>query len=165
MRHIHLIAVLALGAVAGAQLKPPPSQSDDAKKFHPSRVTGTSAAVRLDAYEKRRKLEADSIFGNVKWRSVGPEEQGGRVIWFGTPEKQPKTYYVAFATGGLWKSTDLGNNWTPIFDNEAAFAIGHVALSKDGQTIWVGTGENNSQRTSYDGMGVYKSSDAGKTWS
>ncbi len=164
MRHIHLIALLALGTLAGAQLKPPTSQSDDAKKFHPKQVVCTSVSVRLDAYEKRKKLESDSIFGNLKWRSVGPEEQGGRVIWFGTPEKQPQTYYVAFATGGLWRSTDRGNNWTPIFDNEAAYAIGHVALSKDGQTIWIGTGENNSQRTSYDGMGVYKSTDAGATW-
>lgn len=165
MRRVTVFACLALAAVSfGQQLKPPTSQAEDAKKFHEPRVTGTPVTQRLAAYEARKKLEEASFYSKVTWRSVGPEEQGGRVIWFGTPEKKPSTYYVAYATGGLWRSEDYGNNWTSLFDNEAAFAIGHVALSKDGNTIWIGTGENNSQRTSYDGMGVYKSTDAGKSW-
>lgn len=164
MRFVAILVVGAFSLQAVAQLKPPPSQLDDARKHHSRKVVGSSLQARLDAYAQRQRLEADSPFGNLLWRNVGPEIQGGRVIWFGTPERQPKTYYVAYATGGLWRSTDLGNNWTPIFDSEAAFAIGHVAISKDGQTIWVGTGENNSQRTSYDGMGVFKSTDAGQTW-
>lgn len=165
MRRVSFFACLALAVCAGGQqLKPPTSQAEDAKKFHQPKVVGTSIAQRLAAYESRKRLEAESFYTKVTWRSVGPEEQGGRVVWFGTPQDKPNTYYVAYATGGLWRSEDYGNNWTPLFDNEAAFAIGHVALSKDGSTIWVGTGENNSQRTSYDGMGVYKSTDSGKSW-
>lgn len=152
--------------VAGhGQLKPPTSQTEDAKKFHTPKVVGTSASARLESHEKRKRLESESIFGKLLWRSVGPEEQGGRVVWFDAPKTKPNTLYVAFATGGLWRSEDFGNNWTPLFDDQPAFAIGHVALSRDGKTIWVGTGENNSQRTSYDGLGVYKSTDEGKSWS
>ena len=164
MRQLGVLACFAvLAASSLGQLKPPPSQSEDAKKFHP-KVVGTSADVRLMGYEQRKRMESDGFYANVPWRQVGPEIQGGRVIHFATPTQQPTKYYVAFATGGLWTSDDLGFNWTPIFDNESAFSIGDFALSKDGNTIWVGSGENNSQRTSYAGMGVFKSTDAGKTW-
>ncbi len=138
---------------------------EEAKRLHLPKVVGTSAEVRLRGYEQRKRMEAESFYSKLLWRQVGPEIQGGRVIHFATPALQPNRYYCAFATGGLWVSDDLGFNWTPIFDNESAFAIGDFALSKDGKTIWVGTGENNSQRTSYAGMGVFKSTDSGKTWS
>lgn len=165
MRRLGVLACFAvLAASSLGQLKPPPSQSEDAKKFHP-KVVGTSADVRLRGYEQRKRMEADSFYSNVTWRQVGPEIQGGRVIHFATPANKPDRYHVAFATGGLWVSEDRGFNWKSIFDNEAAFSIGDFALSKDGNTIWVGTGENNSQRTSYAGMGVFKSTDAGQTWS
>ncbi len=127
-------------------------------------VKGTPAKVRLDAYDQRLRMEADSPFSQIKWRNVGPEIQSGRVIDFEVPAGKPNALYVAFATGGLWRSEDMGVSWTPLFDNESAYAIGDVAVSKDGKTIWVGTGENNSQRTSYSGTGIFKSTDEGKTW-
>ncbi len=165
MRRPVLFLAASLVSFAGAQqLKPPPTMEETAKKFHPQVVVGTSAAIRLAGYDQRLKMESDSFYTQLNWRCVGPEIQGGRVIWFDTPKDRPNDWYVAFATGGLWRSTDRGATWTSLFDGPAAYAIGHVALSSDGKTIWVGTGENNSQRTSYGGLGVYKSTDSGKTW-
>jgi photosystem II stability/assembly factor-like uncharacterized protein len=139
------------------------ARAEEIAKFHP-KVKGMDAAVRLAGYEKRLKMEADSPFSQIKWRNVGPENQSGRVIDIESPVGSPKTLYLAFATGGLWKTTDGGNIFTPIFDGYSSCGIGDTAITKDGNTIWVGTGENNSQRTSYAGTGIFKSTDAGKTW-
>ncbi|MGH9337920.1 MAG: WD40/YVTN/BNR-like repeat-containing protein, partial [Vicinamibacteria bacterium] len=74
-------------------------------------------------------------------------------------------YYVAASSGGVWKTENAGTTWTPIFDGEASFSIGTVAIDpNDPLVVWVGTGENNSQRSVSYGDGVYKSVDAGKTW-
>ena len=74
-------------------------------------------------------MEGDSPFAGVKWRSVGPERQGGRVIDIARPRNQPNVLYVAYATGGLWRTEDDGNTWTPLFDHESAFAIGSAVAS------------------------------------
>ena len=72
---------------------------------------------------------------------------------------------MAVASGGVWKTTNAGTTWTPIFDNEGSYSIGCVALDpKNPQVVWVGTGENNSQRSVGYGDGVYRSDDGGKIW-
>lgn len=167
-----MIASLALfSAVALLQvqpdeskLQPPTSKAEQTRKFHADKVQGMSAHEWLQGYERRLALEKDSPFSQIKWRSVGPESQSGRVIGAGSPLDKPDQLCVAFATGGLWRTENEGVSWTPLFDHESSFAIGDFALTRDGKTIWVGTGENNSQRTSYSGTGVFKSVDAGKTW-
>lgn len=145
-------------------LKPPQSKAEDKAKFHTPDVIGMPAADRMAGYEMRLKKEASSPFQKVMWRSIGPEVQGGRVIDIDSPLYKPKQTLVAYATGGLWRTEDDGVTWTSLFDHESSFAIGDIAVSKDGNTIWLGSGENNSQRTSYSGTGVFKSTDAGKTW-
>ena len=81
------------------------------------------------------------------------------------PPGQPRPYYVAVASGGVWKTANAGTTWTPVFDNEGSYSIGCVALDpKDPNVVWVGTGENNSQRSVGYGDGVYKSTDGGKSW-
>ena len=137
---------------------------DQQKKFHPMPVRGTPAEVRAKSYEDRLKLESASPFGGLKWRSIGPEIQTGRVVDITAPLGDPQKLYVAFATGGLYRTDDDGLTWTSLFDGQSAFGIGSVAVSKDGKTLWVGTGEANNQRTSYSGTGIFKSVDEGKTW-
>ncbi|MBX3119717.1 MAG: hypothetical protein KF784_11675 [Fimbriimonadaceae bacterium] len=143
--------------------KPPMDTREEISKFFPYRK-GSNTAERLAGYEIRMKMEKDSFFSKLMWRNVGPEHQSGRVLAIATPLNKPDDLYVAFATGGLWRTRDWGISWESLFDQESSFGIGQIALSADGQTIWVGTGEPNSQRTSYQGTGVFKSTDSGKTW-
>lgn len=160
-----LLPILAVLLLPFAQdLRKPESKLEEHRKYHLPSVTGSSAEIRLRAYEQRLKMEADSDWSQVKWRSIGPESQAGRVVDIDVPPGNPKLMYVSFATGGLWVSSDAGNNWAPLFDGESSFAIGDLAVSRDGKTLWLGTGENNSQRTSYSGTGVFRSADSGKTW-
>lgn len=145
-------------------LDKPQSKADQLAKFHFSKRAGMSADLRLKGYDARVWLERQSPFQELKWRNIGPERQGGRVISIVAPANNPKEVYVAFATGGLWRTEDDGASWVSLFDRESSFGIGDVAVSKDGKTLWVGSGEANSSRTSYAGTGVFKSQDRGKTW-
>ncbi|MBC8065187.1 MAG: hypothetical protein H7Y17_10180, partial [Chlorobia bacterium] len=140
------------------------NKKDEKQKFMLPPVQGMPGKQRLDSWEKRLKLMQDSPFGNVKWRSIGPESQSGRVIDIEAPASNPKKLFVAFASGGLHVTEDEGITWKSLFDYQSAYSIGDTAVSRDGKTIWVGTGENNSQRTSYSGTGIFKSDDGGSTW-
>ncbi|MFM9873115.1 MAG: WD40/YVTN/BNR-like repeat-containing protein [Fimbriimonadaceae bacterium] len=141
-----------------------PPKTNELSQFHKPDVKGMPVAVRLDAFEKRNAMLKDSIFQQIKWRNVGPEVQGGRVVDIDVAMKAGKKVFVAFATGGLWTTENLGQSWTPIFDDQSSYGIGDIAVTPDGKTIWVGTGEANSQRTSYAGTGVFVSRDGGETW-
>ncbi len=153
-----------MGASVFAQELKPWDKAGERAKFHSKVVRGMPSQMRDASYTKRLALEADSPFGGLAWRNVGPESQSGRVLTIAAPEGKPNQLYVAFATGGLFRTEDEGQTWTSVWDNQSSFGIGDFAVSKDGQTIWLGTGEANNQRTSYSGTGVFKSTDAGKTW-
>ena len=107
-------------------------------------------------------------FDQVKWRSIGPVNTSGRIDDFAVARVpgQPDAIYVATASGGVFKSTNAGTSWTPVFDNVNAMqSIGDVTVAPSApNTVWVGTGENNNRQSSSWGDGVYKSTDAGKTW-
>lgn len=104
-------------------------------------------------------------FNGLRLRSIGPAFTSGRISGFAVDPTNPTRYYVAVASGGVWKTTNAGITWTPIFDNEASYSIGAIALDpKNPLTVWVGSGENNSQRSVSYGNGLYKSDDGGRTW-
>lgn len=114
------------------------------------------------------QAEQDSVaspLDSLSLRSIGPAYSSGRISDFAFFSGGHHDYLVATASGGLWRTRNAGTTWTPIFDNEGTYAIGVVEIApSDEKIIWVGTGENNAQRSVAFGDGVYKSTDAGRTW-
>src|SRR6516162_8983223 len=103
-------------------------------------------------------------FKPLKFRSIGPSV-GGRACRSAGVPGDPLTYYVGAASGGLWKSSDAGLQWKPIFDEQPASSIGSIAIApSDPNVIYAGTGEANIRGNVTPGNGIYKSTDAGKTW-
>jgi len=124
----------------------------------------TPANQRIQAFEQRKALKATSIVNTIPFENVGPTVFSGRVVDVDVSPTDPSHFYVAYASGGLWKTTNNGTTFTPLFDKEAVLTIGDIAVDWERNTIWVGTGENNSSRSSYAGLGMYKSTDGGATW-
>ena len=120
--------------------------------------------------KERAKGKSDSLlkadtFSGLAWRGLGPAATSGRVGDVAVHPRERNTWYVAVASGGVWKTENAGITWSPIFDAQGSYSIGCVTLDpRDPLVVWVGTGENNSQRSVGYGDGVYKSVDGGKSW-
>jgi len=109
--------------------------------------------------------EEKSALSSLPLRLIGPAYVSGRISDFAFFKGGHHHYIVATASGGLWVTKDAGTTWTPIFDREGSYSIGVVEIApSDENTIWVGTGENNAQRSVAFGDGVYKSTDGGNSW-
>jgi photosystem II stability/assembly factor-like uncharacterized protein len=131
-----------------------------------AQVSPSSSDERMKSVEQRLALEKKSIVNDVKFRSIGPSIMSGRVVDIDANPDDPTEFYVAYATGGLWHTTNNGQSFTPIFDSTDVLFIGDIAVnwSTSPRIIWVGTGEVNSSRSSYAGIGIYKTADEGKHW-
>src|SRR5664280_3613949 len=104
-------------------------------------------------------------FAGLTFRSIGPALTSGRISDFAVDPARPERYFVAVASGGVWKTENAGTTWTPVFDHEGSYSIGCVTLDPGNpNSVWVGTGENNSQRSVSWGDGVYRSDDGGRSW-
>ena len=133
----------------------------------PPRVTSTDPALRTKGFEQHQAMKTASPFKDVKWQFVGPKNISGRSIDISVvgPKGKSYTIYVATASGGLWKTDNEATSWQPIFDQYPSATIGDVTVAPSNPNIvWAGTGEANIFRSSQAGIGVYKSTDAGKTW-
>ncbi len=105
------------------------------------------------------------LLSGLTFRNIGPAVTGGRIGEIVVHPTDRSTWYLAVHSAGVWKTTNAGTTWTPIFDGEGAYSIGYLALDPSNPlTMWVGTGENNSQRSVGYGNGVYKSTDGGRSW-
>jgi photosystem II stability/assembly factor-like uncharacterized protein len=123
----------------------------------------TAACATIGA-QSQSGITAEMLKG-MPLRAVGPDITTGRISDVDIDPKNPNTWYVASASGGLFKTENRGNTFAPIFDEGGSYSLGAVKVDpKDSNVVWLGTGENNNQRSVAFGDGVYKSSDAGKTW-
>ncbi len=129
-----------------------------------AQIKPSNTLDRLNGIKKRKLLDDRSILKDIKFRNIGPNIMSGRVVDVDVNPTDPTEFYVAYATGGLWHTTNNGQSFTPIFEKEEAMGIGDIAVNWKANEIWIGTGEANSSRSSYAGIGVYKSTDKGKTW-
>lgn len=157
-----LIVLLAVFLVAAFSA---PVQAKKAKKKEA--VKNTDPKLRFEWFAAHEELAKNSPFKKQKWSHIGPTNVSGRCTDIAAvrPKGKNFTIYVATASGGVWKTINEGTTWEPIFEHEATASIGDIALAPSNQDIlWVGSGEANIFRSSQNGGGIYKSTDAGKTW-
>lgn len=124
-----------------------------------SAVIGSATAQTSDTARIRKAADA------LTWRSIGPALLSGRIADLAVHPRDKSVWYVAAASGGVWKTTNAGTTWAPIFDDQPSYSIGAIALDPSApEVVWVGTGENVSGRHVGWGDGVYRSRDGGRTW-
>ena len=122
-----------------------------------------------NSFAKNEESKKDSVLAEVvsglQFRNIGPAFCSGRIADFAVNPSNHSEYYIAIASGNIWKTTNSGTTFSPIFDNYGAYSIGCLALDPNNPfLVWAGTGENNHQRALGYGDGVYKSTDGGKSW-
>jgi len=133
---------------------------------------GTATAVKADAeylrhaYDTYAAMRQTSPYRTNRWSFLGPTNVSGRATDIAVANRNgQRRIYAGYATGGVWKSDDLGATWQPIFENMPSTSIGDLAVaSSNPDVVWVGTGEANIFRASMPGVGIFKSTDAGATW-
>src|SRR5688572_16959033 len=127
-----------------------------------------SSAQKTNKPQSTRSMSdtlSPSLFSNIRLRSLGPAITSGRIADLAINPTNHYEYYVAVASGGVWKTVNAGVTFTPLFDGEGSYSIGCITIDPNNpNTIWVGSGEDNNQRSVAYGDGVYKSEDGGKSW-
>src|SRR6478609_9731232 len=107
---------------------------------------------------------SDKYFNDMRWRMIGPHRGGRTVGAVGVPQ-QPNVFYIGVNNGGVWKTSDYGRTWFPIFDEQPTGSIGDIAVAPSNPNVlYVGSGEGLQRPDLSTGDGMYRSSDAGKTW-
>ncbi|CAN0003677.1 unnamed protein product [Pylaiella littoralis] len=124
----------------------------------------TSASDVSNALQQKEQLTQNSLVKNLPFKNVGPTIMSGRVVDLAVNPDNPTEFYVGYASGGVWHTKNNGTTFTPVLDSSPTQNVGSLAVDWKNNTIWVGTGEVNSSRSSYAGIGLLKSSDNGKSW-
>ena len=158
-----LVVALALFGAAAALSQQQPSKAPKATKAQkqPAKKKETPPAPPPAA----PKTDFAAAMKNLRFREIGPAAMGGRIDDFAVVESDPSVVYVGTASGGVFKTTNGGTTFTPIFDDQPVSTIGDLAVApSDPSILWVGTGESNNRQSSSWGNGIYKSTDAGVTF-
>ncbi|MEO1615664.1 MAG: glycosyl hydrolase [Planctomycetota bacterium] len=128
-------------------------------------VAGSAAAQDSDSPKDKTPEITASVAAPLKLRSIGPAFMSGRIVDIAVDPEVDSTWYLATASGGAWKTTNAGTTWKPIFDSYGSYSTGCLTVDPNNRfTIWLGTGENNSQRSVGYGDGLYKSIDGGRSF-
>ena len=163
-----LTAALILSVAASAQ-----TEKKAPKPADPAKTEAGKEAAKEKSKEKSKdkdKPKEDSVYNSslvsgLKFRSIGPAFCSGRIADFAVNPKNHSEWFVAVASGHVWKTVNNGTTFEPVFDNNGTYSIGCVVIDPGNtNVVWVGTGENNHQRSLGYGNGVYKSCDDGKSW-
>ena len=129
-----------------------------------AQIKPTSASDRLKSIDQKKALLKSSLVNQIGFKNIGPSIMSGRVVDIDANPVDPTEFYIAYASGGVWYTNNNGQSFTSIFDSENTLTVGDIAVNWQSKIIWVGTGEVNSSRSSYAGIGMYKSTDLGKHW-
>ncbi len=146
MKPIFILTTFFYITLSSAQFSPTPAQKVEV------------------ALQQKKQLMAVSLVKNIPLKNIGPTVMSGRVVDVDVNPDNPTEFYVGYASGGLWYTNNNGTSFTPVLDTSTTQNVGDIAVDWKSGTIWVGTGENNSSRSSYAGIGILKSIDKGKTW-
>ena len=169
--HLHLRRIYVSRQTAGRQLSIT-GHLGPGRVLHKSAGTNTNPSdasspspTSEPKKEDQNKSPHEKAFERLEWRSIGPANMGGRTADVEGVPGDPSIVYVATASGGLWKTTNGGVTWKPIFERQGTISIGDIALAPSNtDVVWVGTGESNTRNSVSFGDGVYKSTDGGQTW-
>ena len=158
------LTAITLGALAVGAQDPASSQSPAATQTPaPTRVTTPTPAV--SPTPTPINWSTDPLLRRFVFRGIGPASMGGRIDDIACVENNPYICYIGFATGGVWKTTNNGTTFQPLFDTHPTASIGDIAIAPSNpDVIWVGTGEPNNRQSSSFGDGIYKSTDGGKNF-
>ncbi|MCP5048205.1 MAG: hypothetical protein GY940_13620, partial [bacterium] len=130
-------------------------------------IKNTRPELRIKWYKEHVAMKETSLFKSLQWQFLGPLNVSGRMtdVDAVAPKGKNYTIYIAGASGGVWKTVNEGTTWEPVFQHAESTSIGDVTIAPSNPDIvWIGSGEANIFRSSMAGAGVYKSTDAGKTW-
>ncbi len=164
---VTLVTVCAALPLAAQNPRRPPGDTargaDTPRGMQPDTTRADSTGAMGDSTPGRGLTGA--VAAVLRPRLIGPAMISGRIESVAVDPRNPAVIYAAAASGGVWKTDNAGATWTPIFDRQSSYSIGAVTLDpRSPSVVWVGTGENNSQRSVGYGDGVYRSDDAGRTW-
>ncbi|MFT5986057.1 MAG: hypothetical protein ACI825_001556, partial [Planctomycetota bacterium] len=124
----------------------------------------TKAIQVEEALQQKVTQTENSLVKNLPFTNIGPTIMSGRVVDLAVNPENPTEFYVGYASGGVWHTKNNGTTFDPILDSSPTQNVGSLAVHWKSKTIWVGTGEVNSSRSSYAGIGLLQSNDNGKTW-
>ena len=153
-----LTALALLAPMAAAQsTSAKPAAAKTTEKAKPAEKSTPKANEMGGKSDAKPSVKPDNdTFSGLSFRSIGPAVSSGRVVDLAVDPRDKSVWYVATAYGGVWKTTNAGTSWTPIFDDQGTSSIGCVTIAPSRSlTVWVGSGENNSQRSVGWGDGVY----------